>query len=100
MLAPYSGEMSKRNAQPAQSPVSRLERVLGAMVLTTIGLSILCFLAVILGTGLFHIVASDGIWPIVIMLPLVGLPIGFILIVVLIAVNWRARRREAQGGSR
>jgi hypothetical protein len=70
------------------------------MVITTIGLSILCFLAVILGTGIFHAVVTEGVWPIIIALPLVGLPIGFILIVVLIAVNWRARRRGAQGGSR
>lgn len=85
--------MSKRPAQSEQPPVSRLERVLGAMVVSTIGLSIICFLAVILGTGIFHAVVTEGIWPIVIAFPLVGLPIGFILIVTLIVVNMRARRR-------
>lgn len=70
------------------------------MVVSTIGLSIICFLAVILGTGIFHAVVTEGVWPIVIAFPLVGLPIGFIMIVTLIVVNMRARRREAQGGSR
>ena len=70
------------------------------MVLSTIGLSILCFLLVIAGTSIWHIDPGEGVWPIIIALPLVGLPIGFILIVTLIVVNMRARRREAQGGSR
>jgi hypothetical protein len=92
--------MSKQPAQPAPQSASRLERVLAAMVISTIGLSILCFLAVILGTGIFHADVRQGVWPIIIALPLVGLPIGFLLIVTLIIVNWRARSRGAKGGSR
>lgn len=70
------------------------------MVITTIGLSILCFLATILGSGIAHIDPTSGIWPMIIALPVIGLPIGFVLIIVLVVVNMRARSREAQGGSR
>ena len=95
--------MSKKNepaSVPAERPATRLERVLSGMVLSTIGLSILCFLLVIIGTPLWHINPTEGAWPIIIALPLIGLPVGFALIIVLIIVNMRARRRETQDGSR
>jgi TRAP-type C4-dicarboxylate transport system permease small subunit len=95
--------MSKQPARVVSGenrPASRLERVLSGMVLSTIGLSILCFLLVIAGTSIWHIDPGTGVWPIIIALPLVGLPIGFVLIITLIVINMRARRREAQGGSR
>lgn len=92
--------MTKRAPQPAQPSASRLERILGAMVISTIGLSIVCFLAVIFGTGVAKANVTEGIWPLVIAFPLVGLPIGFILIVTLIVVNMRARTRATRSSSR
>jgi membrane protein DedA with SNARE-associated domain len=69
-------------------PASRLERTLAFMVFSTIGLSILCFLAVIIGSTL-----GWAPWPVIIFLPLVGLPIGFALIITLIVFNLVRRSR-------
>ncbi|QTX04002.1 hypothetical protein [Agromyces archimandritae] len=76
---------------------NRAERVLAYMVAATIGLSIAAFLAVLIGT-MAGAGADDGfsqgVWPYVLMLPIFGLPIGFVLIVVLLIVNMTRRRRE------
>lgn len=87
----------------AQNPPveqSRAEKVLAAMVIASIGLSILCFIAVMIGTatGAFNNpdALSGGVWPVVIVLPLVGLPIGVVLIITLIVLNGARRRRAAQ----
>jgi hypothetical protein len=37
-----------------------------------------------------------GIWPVVTMLPLIGLPIGFVLIIVLLATSIVRRGRAAK----
>ncbi len=70
------------------------------MVISTIGLTILSFLAIILGTGIFHANVSEGIWPVLVVMPLVALPLAFIFIVSLITLNFRRRRREASGATR
>lgn len=87
----------------AQNPPveqSRAEKVLAAMVIASIGLSILCFIAVMIGTatGAFNDpnALNGGVWPVVIVLPLIGLPIGVVLIITLIVVNGVRRRRAAQ----
>ena len=92
--------MSKKPAAPANPSASRAERVLGGMVISTIGLTILSFVAIILGTGVFHANVSQGIWPVLVVLPLVALPLAFIFIVSLIALNFRRRRAEASSASR
>ena len=87
-----------------QGPVTdhRAERVLAYMVAATIGLSILAFLAVMIGT-LAGVGADDGfsegIWPAILILPLIGLPIGFVLLIVLLIVNGVRRSRESRPGS-
>lgn len=72
------------------------------MVAATVGLSIAAFLAVMIGT-LAGAGANDGfsqgIWPLVLVLPLIGLPIGFILLVTLLIVNGVRRARESRAGS-
>ena len=85
-------------------PVSehRIERVLAYMVAAIVGLSIAAFLAVMIGT-LLGAGANDGfstgIWPVVLVLPLVGLPIGFLLLVTLLIINGVRRARESRQGS-
>lgn len=80
----------------------RVERILAYMVAATVGLSIAAFLAVMIGT-LAGAGANDGfsqgIWPLVLVLPLIGLPIGFILLVTLLIVNGVRRARESRAGS-
>ena len=81
---------------------SRLERVLSAMVATVIGLSVVSFFAIIIGTwtGMDSAAFSSGIWPMVTFIPLIGLPLGFVLIIFLLVVSTRRRRAGGQSDDR
>jgi hypothetical protein len=80
----------------------RAERVLAYMVAATIGISILAFLAVMIGT-LAGVGANDGfsqgVWPVILVLPLIGLPLGFILLIALLILNGVRRARESRRDS-
>ncbi len=80
----------------------RAERVLAYMFVAIVGISILAFIAVMIGT-LMGAGANDGfsqgVWPIVLTLPLFGLPIAFILLIALIIVNGVRRARASRAGS-
>ncbi|RFA19304.1 hypothetical protein [Subtercola boreus] len=79
-------------------PVNRAQRILAYMVASAVGLSILAFLAVIIGTaaGMKGDSFSQGVWPTILLLPLFGLPIGFVFLVVLLVISLRKRAREAR----
>jgi hypothetical protein len=76
----------------------RVERILAFMVASAVGLSILAFLAIIIGTGVGLKAAdfSAGIWPVVFVLPLVGLPVGLVLLIALVIISGIRRGREAK----
>jgi hypothetical protein len=76
--------------------VNRNERILAYMLVSAIGLSIVAIVAVIAGTGLGVRDFDEGIWPVVVVLPTVGLPIGFILVAVLLVVSATRRSRSAR----
>jgi uncharacterized membrane protein len=95
--------VAKQPAQPAPISDNRRERVLAYMVIATVGLSILAILGIILGTALGA--GSDngfgqGMWPTIFVLPIIALPIGFVLMMVLIVISGRRRAREAKGTGR
>lgn len=75
----------------------RLERVLAAVVAAVIGLSVVAFFAIIIGTwsGMQREEFGAGLWPTITLLPLFGLPAGFLAIIALLIVSTRRRR----GGS-
>ncbi len=75
-------------------PPSRLERILAFMVAAIVGLSVIAFFAIIIGTwtGMSSEDFSAGMWPTVTLLPLFGLPLGFVLIFALLIVSTRRRR--------
>lgn len=75
---------------------NRLERILAFMVASAIGLSIICFLAVIIGTATGVRDFGVGLWPLVIVLPTIGLPLGLVLIIALIIISGIRRSREAK----
>ena len=77
---------------------SRIERVLAYMVASIIVLSLAAFIALIVGTavGLERDDFAQGIWPTITILPLIGLPIGFVLIIVLLVVSAVRRGRAAR----
>lgn len=70
------------------------------MIAAAIVLSILAFLAIIIGTSLGAGAAggfSQGIWPTVFVLPLIGLPLGLVLIIVLLVASAVRRGRAVKG---
>lgn len=69
------------------------------MIAGIVGLSIVAFLTVIIATasGLPGDQFTGGFWQAVALLPGVGLPIGFLLIIVLIIISGLRRSREAKG---
>ena len=81
-----------------QTPITdhRAERVLAFMVASAIGLSIIAFLAVIIGTATGVTDFSGGVWPVAIVLPAIGLPIGLVLMIALIIVSGLRRGRESK----
>jgi uncharacterized membrane protein len=76
--------------------VNRNERVLAYMLASAIGLSVLAIVAVIVATGAGVRDFGAGVWPAVIVLPTIGLPIGFILIIVLLVVSTVRKGRAAR----
>ena len=77
---------------------NRLERVLAYMVAAVILVSLASFVALIAatGAGLGREEFANGIWPIVTIMPLIGLPIGFVLIIALLVVSAVRRGRAAK----
>ncbi|MET0989390.1 MAG: hypothetical protein ABWY54_01955 [Glaciihabitans sp.] len=90
--------MAKQPAQPATINDNRRERLLAFMVMAMVALSLLAFLGIIIGTAVGAGADngfSQGIWPTIFILPVIALPIGMILIVVLMVMSARRRAREA-----
>ena len=80
----------------------RAERILAYMFVAIVVLSILAFIAVMIGTAVGageNDGFSQGIWPIVLTLPLFGLPIAFLLLIALLIVNGVRRARAGRAGS-
>ena len=69
------------------------------MLASSIGLSILAIIAILVGTGVGVRDFDEGIWPVIIMLPNIGFPLGIILLVVLVVVSARRKSRAARDAS-
>ena len=76
----------------------QLERILAFMVASAIGLSFESFLAVIIssGVGVTGEQFSQPPWPTIIVLPVIGLPLGVIVLIALLIVSGLRRGREAR----
>ncbi|MBG6056468.1 hypothetical protein IWX81_002906 [Salinibacterium sp. CAN_S4] len=83
-------------AQDTSISGNRGERILAYMVAAAVGLSIIAFLSIIIGTAAGVRNFGEGIWPVAFVLPLIGLPIGLILMIVLIVTSGLRRGREAR----
>lgn len=79
---------------------SRLENSLAVIVVAVIGLSLLAFIAMIVGTAAGVRDFGEGIWPTVIVLPMVGLPIGILVIIALVVAGVIRRGRQSGGRGR
>jgi uncharacterized membrane protein len=86
------------NDTPEPRPV---ERIIAYMIAASVGLSILAFVALIIATavGTTGEQFSAAPWPTIIILPMIGLPIGLVLMIVLIVLTAMRRGREAKDAS-
>ena len=76
-------------------PLNRIERILRNMIASSAGLSILAIVATIVA-GFSRIDVNQGIWPVVVVLPFIGLTLAFALIIVFLIVSIVRRRRLAK----
>ena len=88
--------MSTRN-DGSDLPVRRIDRILAYMALGLTVVSIACFFAVILAKPLGVTDLSAGLWPLVVVLPLIALPVAFVMIVVLLIMSFVRRSRANKG---
>lgn len=79
-------------------PVRRLDRVLAFMSLGLAVVSIGCFLAIIIARPAGVTDFTEGIWPLIAVLPLIALPIAFLMILALLIMTFVRRARANRGG--
>lgn len=85
--------------QQTPQAASRLQRILSYIIATLVIISLVCIAAVLIGSALGGMPAQgsgQGIWPVVFLLPLVGLSVAFILVITLIIVVGRQRSKAAK----
>ena len=82
------------------APANFSQRLIAYAIATLVVVSLLCFVAVIIGTW---VGAADdggfsvGLWPVIITLPLFALPIGMVLTITLLIVSASARAKRERG---
>ena len=88
--------MSSSHDAP-KSTTSRFDSVLAYTALGPAALSVGCFFAIIIGTavGMTQQDFLAGAWPVVAALPMYGLPLAFILIIVLLVRSFIRKGRAA-----
>jgi hypothetical protein len=69
--------------------------VLIFMIVAVLGLSIAAIIATFVAAGV-GIDASQGIWPTIVVLPLVGFPIAVLLVIIRLVVGAISRSRGAK----
>jgi len=82
---------------------SRLQRTLAFIIAGLFILSVLAIVAIIAGTAMGAFAAQgsgSGIWPTVFFIPLIGLPIAFVLLIVVLIDNFRQRSRANRNSQR
>ena len=85
---------------PPEAVAGRIDRILAFMSLGIALLSIGCFFAIMIGTamGMAQQDYNAGLWPVVAVLPMFGLPLAFILIIALLILTWMRRGRANGAG--
>ncbi len=92
--------MSKKAPNtPPPVRINRIERGLAFGVILLVGITLVCFVAVIVGTSLGAGADdgfSHGLWPTVFFAQYFGLPLAFLLIFALLISNAMRRSRAAK----
>ncbi len=87
-----------KTEQQAAPPPSRLQRILAYMFGAAIVMSVIALILIIVANGI-HADVTTGIWPIILVLPLPGLIIAFLLLIALLVVT-AVRRSQAAKDAR
>lgn len=88
--------MSTQSPEP-EVPIRRMDRILAFTALGIAAASVVCFFAIIIGTavGMDQKAFGEGLWPVVAAIPFWGLPIAFVLIIVLLITSFIRKGRAA-----
>ncbi|OAN38881.1 multidrug ABC transporter ATPase [Microbacterium sp. H83] len=88
--------MSTKSPDP-DVPVRRVDSILAFGALGIAAASVLCFLAIIIGTavGMRQEDFGGGVWPVVAAVPYWGLPVAFVMIIVLLVMTFIRKSRAA-----
>jgi hypothetical protein len=88
--------MSAQNSEPELS-IRRLDRFLAFGALGIAAASVICFFAIIIGTavGMDQAAFGGGVWPVVAAIPFYGLPVAFLMIIVLLTMSFIRKGRAA-----
>lgn len=87
-------KMKRMSTEP--STPSILERILAYASLSIIALALLSFFATLI-VGLNNRFAlAEGLWPVVYGISMIGLPVGFVLLIALLILTQRRRRLETR----
>jgi uncharacterized BrkB/YihY/UPF0761 family membrane protein len=83
---------------PQKHNVSRFERILAFMLLALVLLSVGTFVAIMVGTiqGMGSDDFASGLWPVVVMVPYIGLPLAIVLLIILMISSAVRRARESR----
>jgi len=73
---------------------NRTERVLGFMIGGIFIAGILCIIAMVVMWLTVPSANGSMPWPVIMAVPLIGLPIGMVLVLVLLGITWSKRARE------
>ncbi|KAA9107495.1 multidrug ABC transporter ATPase [Microbacterium rhizomatis] len=78
-------------------PIRRIDRYLAVTGLGLALVSVICFFAVIAAKPLGVTDMSSGIWPLLVVFPLIALPIAFLMIVSVLIMSIVRRARANRG---
>jgi uncharacterized membrane protein len=86
-------------SQQTPSATSRPQRILSFIIAALVVVSLVSIAAILIGTavgGFAQQGSGQGLWPAVFLLPLIALPIAFVLMIVLFVLTARSRSRAAK----
>ncbi|WP_105566027.1 multidrug ABC transporter ATPase [Microbacterium halophytorum] len=89
--------MSNKESAP-EPPVRTIDRFLTFASLGTIVISVVCFFVILIAsaTGVSAEQFGEGAWPIVSWVPMIGLPVGFLMMLTLIVMTMIRKGRAAR----
>ncbi|KQN41607.1 hypothetical protein [Frigoribacterium sp. Leaf44] len=92
--------MAKKIEPSAPSDVNRTERVLLFMLLAIVVVSVLAFFTRFVGVATGVTDFTAGVWPALTILPLIGLPIAFAMLLAFVVASAVRRSRDSRGTRR